>query len=467
MFHCCLDSAVLIFRLPTKTNYFMHIHQFYDEGLAHASYAIIDSGKMALVDPARDPQPYIAFAKEHGADIVAVFETHPHADFASSHLEFHKMTGAVVYVHPDMGVSYPHVALKDKETVELGKLKIQALHTPGHSPDHHSYLLHDEHGKPHAIFTGDSLFIGDVGRPDLREDAGKFNLTRSELAGKMYETMQTVFKPLPDHVTVYPAHGAGSLCGKNMSDETVSTIGEQRQTNWAFSETDKTAFVEELLSGQPNVPKYFPFSVEENRRGVAAYRSSLEKVARVQREDDLQKDILIVDTRPADQYKAGHLSNSINIPDGGKFETWLGTLLAPGTAFYLVAGSQEGLRTVMEKAAKISYEQFIKGVYLLTEAPANGHIQSADLEKVKSNPEAYTILDVRSPKEHEQEPAFESSINVPLDQLLDKAGQVGNGKPIAVHCAGGYRSAIAASILERAQENEVLDIGDNIKKILG
>jgi rhodanese-related sulfurtransferase len=282
----------------------------------------------------------------------------------------------------------------------------------------------------------------------------------------MYETMQSVFKPLPDEVTVYPAHGAGSLCGKNMSDETVSTIGEQRKTNWAFSETDKTAFVEELLSGQPNVPKYFPFSVEENRRGVAAYRSSLEKVARVQREDDLQKDILVVDTRPADQYKAGHLSNSINIPDGGKFETWLGTLLAPGTAFYLVAGSQEGLKTVMEKAAKISYEQFIKGVYLLTEATANGHIQSADLEKVKSDPEAYTILDVRSPKEHEQEPAFESSINVPLDQLLDKAGQVGNGKPIAVHCAGGYRSAIAASILERAQENEVLDIGDDIKKIL-
>lgn len=444
----------------------MHIHQFYDEGLAHASYAIIDSGKMALVDPARDPQPYISYAKEHGADIVAVFETHPHADFASSHLEFHETTGAVVYVHPDMGVSYPHQVLNDKESVELGQLKIQALDTPGHSPDHNSYLVLDAADQPQAVFTGDSLFIGDVGRPDLREDAGKFNLTRSELAGKMYETMQSVFKPLPNEVTVYPAHGAGSLCGKNMSDETVSTIGEQRNTNWAFSETDKAAFVEELLSGQPNVPKYFPFSVEENRQGIAAYRSSLEKVARLHHAADLEKEVLIIDTREAATYKKGHLENSINIPDGEKFETWLGTLIEPGTPFYLVAESAEHLKTVMHKAAKISYEQFIKGVLELSSAPENGQIHSVNLEKVKADPAAYTILDVRSPKEHKEAPAFDSSINVPLDQLLGKAGQVGNGKPIAVHCAGGYRSAIAASILERAQQKEVLDIGDDIKQIL-
>lgn len=444
----------------------MHIHQFYDEGLAHASYAIVDSGKIALVDPARDPQPYVHYAKTHNADIVAVFETHPHADFASSHLEFHTTYGATVYVHPDMGVAYPHKALSDGATVQLGNLKIQALDTPGHSPDHNSYLLLDKDGKPHAIFTGDSLFIGDVGRPDLREDAGKFNLTRSELAGKMYETLQKVFKPLPDDVTVYPAHGAGSLCGKNMSDETVSTIGEQRTTNWAFSETDKTAFVEELLSGQPNVPKYFPFSVEENRRGVAAYRSSLEKVARIKDQSDLNDNILIIDTREAETYKKGHLANSINIPDDKKFETWLGTLIEPGTSFYLIADSAEALKTVMHKAAKISYEQFIEAVFELKEAPVNGKVQMADLDEIKGNPDAYTILDVRSPREHEQEPAFDSSVNVPLDQLLEKAKDVGNGKPIAVHCAGGYRSAIAASILERAQRKTVLDIGDNIKKIL-
>ncbi|MEQ8707334.1 MAG: MBL fold metallo-hydrolase [Phaeodactylibacter sp.] len=444
----------------------MHIHQFYDEGLAHASYAIIDNGKMALVDPARDPQPYISYAKKHAADIVAVFETHPHADFASSHLEFHQTFGTIVYVHPDMGVTYPHQALSDQETVELGNLKIQALDTPGHSPDHNSYLLYDMNGKPHAIFTGDSLFIGDVGRPDLREDAGKFNLTRSELAGKMYETMQSVFKPLPDNVMVYPAHGAGSLCGKNMSDETVSSIGEQRKANWAFSETDKTAFVEELLSGQPNVPKYFPFSVEENRRGVPAYLSSLEKVTRVREAGDLKEEILIIDTRKAELYKKGHLDNSINIPDGEKFETWLGTLIAPGTPFYLVASSEDDLKTVMAKAAKISYEQFIAGIFELEKAPVNGKVKAASLDKIKAAPELYTILDVRSPKEHEQQPAFASSINVPLDQLLERAKQVGNGKPVAVHCAGGYRSAIAASILERAQQKEVLDIGDEIKRVL-
>ena len=445
----------------------MRIHQFYDEGLAHASYAIEHNGEMALVDPGRDPQPYIAFAKDSGADITAVFETHPHADFASSHLEFHNSFGAQVYVHPDMGVAYPHKRLKDGEEGEIGGLRVKALHTPGHSPDHHAYLLHDAGGHPHAIFTGDSLFIGDVGRPDLRENAGNFNLTRSELAGKMYETMQQVFKPLPDSVIVYPAHGAGSLCGKNMSDETVSTIGAQRETNWAFSETDKTAFVDELLSGQPNVPKYFPFCVEENRRGIAPYRSSLEKIARFEDANSRDEQIVVIDTRPSEAYKKGHLPNSINIPDGEKFETWLGTLIGPGTAFYLAASDIQKTKELSAKAAKISYEQFVKGLIALSEADFDkSNLQFAELGKVRSNPENYTIVDVRTAKEHQEAPAFEQSVNVPLDQLLERAGKVGNGKPIAVHCAGGYRSAIAASILERAQSNEVLDIGDDIKTIL-
>ncbi len=445
----------------------MRIHQFYDEGLAHASYAIEHDGVMALIDPGRDPQPYIAFAKACGADIKAVFETHPHADFASSHLEFHNSFGTTVYVHPDMGVAYPHIALKDGEEVEIGGLRIKALHTPGHSPDHHAYLLHDAAGHPHAVFTGDSLFIGDVGRPDLRENAGNFNLTRSELAGKMYETMQEVFKPLPNSVIVYPAHGAGSLCGKNMSDETVSTIGAQRESNWAFSESDKTAFVSELLSGQPNVPKYFPFCVEENRRGVSPYRSSLEKIPRFEGTENRDTQIVVIDTRPSEAYKQGHLPNSINIPDGGKFETWLGTLIDPGTDYYIAAADIQKAKELAAKAAKISYEQFIKGMITLPEAAVSqSNLRFAELDQVKANPQNYTIVDVRTPQEHQEAPAFEGSLNVPLDQLLERAGKVGNGKPIAVHCAGGYRSAIAASILERAQDNEVLDIGDEIKTIL-
>jgi len=445
----------------------MIVHQFYDEGLAHASYAVISDGKMALVDPARDPQPYIAFAKEHGADIKAVFETHPHADFTSSHLEFLKDFGAAVYVHPDMGVKYEHTALKDGEEVQLGKAKFRALDTPGHSPDHNSYLLLDESGKEYGVFTGDSLFIGDVGRPDLRENAGNFNLTRSELAGKMYETVQKVFKPLPDHVKVYPAHGAGSLCGKNMSDETISTIGEQREDNWSFNEKDKTAFVEELLSGQPNVPKYFPFDVEENRKGVAPYRPNLQKVKRMPKEEEVQPDVLVIDTRPSEHYKKGHLDNSINIPDDDKFETWLGTLITPETPYYLLAANEKALDSVVEKTAKIGYERFIKGVKIVDDSDfEQTEVEFASIGDLQQHPDAYTIIDVRSPSEYEQQKAFDKSLNVPLAELMEKADSVGNGKPIAVHCAGGYRSAIASSIIERATKNKVLDIGEQIKTIL-
>jgi len=446
----------------------MIVHQFYDTGLAHASYAIASDGKMALVDPGRDPQPYIAFAKEHQADIVAVFETHPHADFTSSHLEFLEDYGTKVYVHPDMGVSYDHVALQDGEEVEIGKVRFRALDSPGHSPDHNSYLLLDESGKEYGVFTGDSLFIGDVGRPDLREDAGKYNLTRSELAGKMYETMQKVFKPLPDHVKVYPAHGAGSLCGKNMSDETISTIGEQRQSNWSFNEEDKTAFVEELLSGQPNVPKYFPFDVEENRRGVAPYLPSLQKVTRLPKDSELEEGILVVDVRPSEAYKKGHMENSINIPDDDKFETWLGTLIDPESPYYLVADEESTLDKVLHKAAKIGYERFVTAAMLIDSSKYEGtDVAFTSIADVKQHPDAYTIVDVRSPSEYEEQKAFEHSINVPLSDLMEKAEEVGNGKPIAVHCAGGYRSAIASSIIERATHKKVLDIGDEIKTILG
>lgn len=445
----------------------MTVHQFYDEGLAHASYAIISEGEMALVDPGRDPQPYIAYAKQHQADIKAVFETHPHADFVSSHLEFLKDFGAIVYVHPDMGVAYEHTALKDGEEVQVGKAKFRALDTPGHSPDHNSYLLFDESGKEYGVFTGDSLFIGDVGRPDLRENAGNFNLTRSELAGKMYDTMQRVFIPMPDHVKVYPAHGAGSLCGKNMSDETISTIGEQREGNWSFSEQDKTAFVEELLSGQPNVPKYFPFDVEENRKGAAPYLPSLQKVERLAKGANFETGLLIIDTRPSESYKKGYTDNSINIPDGEKFETWLGTLIDPEQPFYLLAQDEEALETVVKKSAKIGYERFIKGAKVVEGSNfGQSDMTFASISDVKQHPDAYTIVDVRSPSEHELQQAFKNSINVPLAELMEKADQIGNGKPIAVHCAGGYRSAIAASIIERATNNKVLDIGDQIKTVL-
>ncbi len=233
----------------------MNIKQFYDKGLAHGSYAIESAGEVALIDPGRDPQPYLDFADQHQAKITMVLETHPHADFASSHLEFQQKYGATIYVNPKVGVTYPHEGVAHGDEIKLGNLTIKTLFTPGHSPDHNSYLLIDEAGEPHSIYTGDSLFVGDVGRPDLREGVGNMQVARESLAKMMYRTVNEVFKDLPDEVMVYPAHGAGSLCGKNMSTDTYSTIGREKSENWAFQVKEEADFVRALLEDQPVIPK--------------------------------------------------------------------------------------------------------------------------------------------------------------------------------------------------------------------
>ncbi|MDH3709547.1 MAG: MBL fold metallo-hydrolase, partial [Cyclobacteriaceae bacterium] len=232
----------------------MKIEQFYDKALAHGSYAILSEGQVALVDPGRDPQPYQEYAEAHNASITAIFETHPHADFASSHLEFYQKHGATIYINSKVGVSYPHQVMDDGDEVQIGKITIKALFTPGHSPDHNTYLLIDEQGKYHSVYTGDSLFVGDVGRPDLREGAGNIQMEREKLARMMYKTLKEVFEPLDDDVLVYPAHGAGSLCGKHMSEDTYSTIGREKKENWAFQVDDEQVFVNTLLEDQPFIP---------------------------------------------------------------------------------------------------------------------------------------------------------------------------------------------------------------------
>jgi len=330
----------------------MKVEQFYDKALAHGSYAILSDNEVALVDPGRDPQPYLDFAAKHNAKIVAVFETHPHADFASSHLEFHKKHGATIYVNPKMGVAYPHQPMEDGDTVKFGKVSMKALFTPGHSPDHNSYLLINEEGQPHSVYTGDSLFVGDVGRPDLREGAGKIHATRQELAQMMYNTVQEVYKPLQDDILVYPAHGAGSLCGKNMSTDTFSTLGREKAENWAFQVKNEDAFINNLLEDQPFVPKYFPHDVEINREGVAPLKESIQAVPRLDKTSDLDNSIIVIDTRPEGDFKKGHLEGAINIQDGGKFETWLGSIVAPDEKFYLIAETEDKLEEMRLKTAK-------------------------------------------------------------------------------------------------------------------
>ena len=444
----------------------MNIEQIYDKALAHGSYAIESKGEVALVDPGRDPQPYIDFAKKHNGKIVAVFETHPHADFASSHIEFQQKFGATIYINPKVGVSYDFTPMEDGDEVKIGEVTIRALFTPGHSPDHNSYLLLDEQGRQKAVFTGDSLFIGDVGRPDLREGAGNLKVGRKELAEMMYDTVNTIFADMPDEVLVYPAHGAGSLCGKNMSDALYSTIGEQKKENWAFQLKEKQAFVNSFLDGQPFIPKYFPYDVELNRQGADPMEESVRKVKRLANADLLEEGILIVDARSQEAFKEGHLKGAINIQDkeGDKFETWLGSLVGPKESFYLVAADEKALESAITRAAKIGYEKLIKGALV---HPDNAPEKSSelDVEDFKAHPDRYTIVDIRNKSEVAGGKYFETALNIPLPELRDRISEIKTDKPVVVHCAGGYRSAAGSSILEnRLNGVEVYDLSEAVNE---
>jgi len=441
----------------------MDIQQFYDEGLAHASYAIHSNGKVALVDPGRDPKPYEDYARSKDAKITAVFETHPHADFVSSHLEMHEKYGATIYVSKMVGAEYPHDAFDEGDVIKHGEVTFHALHTPGHSPDSLSILLKDSSGKDHALFSGDTLFIGDVGRPDLREKAGNMKAQRAELAAMMYHSVQDKLKPLADHIKVYPAHGAGSLCGKNLSDDRESTIGRERDTNWAFGEMSEKTFVDALLEGQPYIPKYFGYDVELNKNGAPHYEPSLHKVNWLAEGASIPEGALVIDTRTQDHFNAGHIPGAINIMDGGKFETWLGSIVSPEEKFYLVSHDENTLKSIVKKAAKIGYELNVAGAVV---NPAGMTEKSApiDLSHFKSHPEKFTIVDIRREDEHKNELLFKNSINLPLHELRERADEVPTDKPVVVHCAGGYRSAAGSSILAERDKLRVFDLSEAVKE---
>ncbi len=442
----------------------MKIEQIYDKSLAHGSYAIESAGKVALVDPGRDITPYVDFANNNNAKIVAVFETHPHADFASSHIEFKEKFGAEIYVNPKVGVSYEYTPMEHNDEVKIGDVIFKALFTPGHSPDHNSYLLLDKNGNEKAVFTGDSLFVGDVGRPDLREGVGNIQVSKKELAGMMYRTIHDVFAELEDDVLVYPAHGAGSLCGKNMSDDLFSTIGREKETNWAFQLKDEPTFVESYLEGQSFIPKYFPFDVDLNRKGAEPMEAAVERVPRLKSTDELEKEVIIIDTRPQEDFKKSHVAGSLNImsKDGDKFETWLGAIVDPGEMFYLVSADKESLERDIRRAAKIGYENHIKGAVIFDHG--NSSTDMLDVDDFTSNPDNYTIIDIRNRTEVEGGKVFDSAINIPLPELRERSSEVPAGKPVVVHCAGGYRSAAGSSILEKNIKGvKIYDLSEAVK----
>lgn len=441
----------------------MKIKQFEDQGLAHYSYAVLSEceQKVILIDPGRDPQPYYDYAQANGARIVGVIETHPHADFVSSHLEIHRHTGATIYAHPLVGADYPHLAFGEGDQLQLGKIMLRALHTPGHSPDGISIVLAHE-GRDKVVFTGDTLFIGDVGRPDLRENAGNITAKREELARQMYHSTRQKLMQLADEVVVYPAHGAGTLCGKGLREASSSTIGAEKASNYALQPMSEEQFVELITHDQPFIPRYFGYDVALNKQGAPAYAASIAAVPRRLGPVALPEEALIIDTRDQDRFKAGHAKGAINIQNGNKFETWLGSIVGPEEKYYLVADQESALEEVIAKAAKIGYEHNLLGGLVLA-GPAQEQALAIDLEDFRTNPGNYTIVDIRNASEVKEQVFFKDAIHVPLPELRERVQDIPTEKPVVVHCAGGYRSAAGSSILSAAlPQAQVLDLSEAV-----
>lgn len=441
----------------------MDIKQFYDKNLAHASYAVLSENEIALIDPARDPAPYYEFAKVNNARIIAVIETHPHADFVSSHLEISKATGARIYVSSLSNPFFEHIAFDEGEELRLGNIKLFAMDTPGHSPDSISILIKDEDGKDYALATGDTLLVGDVGRPDLRESSGSINKAKEDLARMMFKTINEKLKNLPENMVVYPAHGAGSLCGKSTSKETFSSIGKEKKENYAFQPMSEQKFVEILLKDQSYVPKYFPYNVDLNRKGAPDYEESIRNVKRINSYSEIEKGFTIIDSREKEDFAIGHIRGAINLKEDSKFETWLGSIVSPAEKFYLISDSEENLEKVIRRTAKIGYELNIKGGLIHKKIPVLEKSDVLDVEGFRNNLDKYTIVDVRNKSEVDKNRIFEDSIFIPLHELRERLNEVPQTKPVVVHCASGSRSSAASSIIESFITNKVYDLGEAVK----
>lgn len=447
----------------------MKIKQFEDKNLAHFSYAISSNGSMAIIDPSRNPKEYFEYAKQNNATITAVIETHPHADFVSSHLEIYKSTGATIFVSKLLGAEYPHQTFDDGDVIHLGFIQLIAINTPGHSPDSISILAKDETGREHAIFTGDTLFIGDCGRPDLREQVGNITAARKQLAEQMYESLRHKIVPLHNDVIVYPAHGSGSLCGKALSSDKTSTIGLEKLTNWSLQDMSKETFIDTLLANQPFIPKYFQYNVTLNKKGAPDFQSGISnvKITKVDTNQiphiHLDPNILIIDTRHQLEFKKSHLQNAINLMNDIKFETWLGSIVNPMEPFYLIGETEADVIELIDRIAKIGYENQIQLAIILNSG--NSQMALFESDRLKSNEDSFTIVDVRNQDEVISKKIFTNAIHIPLHELRERTNELPTHKPILVHCAGGYRSAAGSSIIDSNLELPlgVYDLSDAVK----
>ncbi|MEM6321858.1 MAG: MBL fold metallo-hydrolase [Bacteroidota bacterium] len=437
----------------------MKIEQIYTGCLAQGAYYIESEGEAAIIDPLRETTPYLKRAEENGASIKYIFETHFHADFVSGHLDLAKKTGAKIIYGPNAATEYEKYLAEDGEVFQIGKVSIKVLHTPGHTLESTTYLLMDEAGQPHALFTGDTLFIGDVGRPDLAQKAGE--ITTEDLAGLLYDSLRNKIMPLPDHVLVYPAHGAGSACGKSMSKETWDTLGNQKATNYALrSDMTKAEFIQEVTDGLLPPPQYFSFNAQLNKNGYGSIDKVMKKGTKALSPRAFEAaanemDALILDVRSKEEFVKGFIPNSIFIGLDGSFAPWVGALIADLQQPILIVAPHERAKETVKRLARVGYDNsigYLKGGFEAWQKAGKeiDQIETIDVatfEATYNEHKAINILDVRKPNEWESE-HIESSQNFPLDFINKHMSEVSKDKAYYMHCRSGYRSTVAASILK-------------------
>ncbi len=434
----------------------MKFKQFYLGCLSHASYYLGSEGAAAIIDPQRDVQQYIEEAEANGEKIKYIIETHSHADFVSGHVELAEKTGAEIIFGERANTEFPTHKVKDRDELNVGKIKLKFLETPGHTPEGITILAEDteDENAPVKMFTGDTLFIGDVGRPDL---VGSKGFTAEQMASMLYDSLHDKILPLPDETEVYPAHGAGSLCGKSLSKDTWSTLGEQRKFNYALKPMSKEEFVKIVSADQPEVPAYFPLSASQNLKGSASLED-LPKPLELTTDEINNFEGVALDVRERVEFGAGHIPNSINIGLGGQFASWAGTLVPVGTPIAIVAETQEQIDETVIRLARVGFET-VKGFILIGNYEGEKNtIEQVSVEKVNEKlSDGIQLVDVRRVAEHANGHAINTE-NIPLNRLPKDFDKLNPDAPTYVICQSGYRSSLGTSILENAGFKEIYNV---------
>ncbi len=453
----------------------MKIEQIYTGCLAQGAYYIRSENEAVIIDPLREVQPYIDKADADGVSIKYVLETHFHADFVSGHIDLAAKTGATIVYGPTAQPKFNAHVAKDNEELKVGRITIKVLHTPGHTLESTTYLLKDENGKDYAIFSGDTLFLGDVGRPDLAQKAA--NMTQEELAGLLFDSLRSKIMPLADDVIVYPAHGAGSACGKNMSKETVDTLGNQKRSNYALrAAMSREEFIEEVTHGLLPPPAYFPENVKMNKEGYESIDVVLKKGLRSFSPEEFElvaneTGALVLDTRDAQVFAKGFIPNAINIGIDGSFAPWVGSLI-PGVSHPLLIIADEGREEeVVTRLARVGFDNALGYLQGGVRSWVKAGKETDSIESIPAmefsrrfQKQKLIVIDVRKPGEFEAEHVA-NALNVPLDYLNNHLAEVPKEGDVYLHCAGGYRSMIAASILRSRGWNNVIDVQGGFKAI--